>query len=81
MSDTPRTDAIIPEHLFIVTDADFMALVNLARQLERDRAELLEALKEIAAIEDRMYGGDWDEIEDARKIARAAIAKAEKEPT
>jgi hypothetical protein len=41
--------------------------------------DLLEALKVIAAIEDRFNGGDWDEIEDARKIARAAIAKAEVE--
>jgi hypothetical protein len=39
--------------------------------------DLLAALKQIAAIEDKMNGGDWDEIEDARQIAQAAIAKAE----
>jgi hypothetical protein len=38
--------------------------------------DLLEALTKIAAIEDLMYGGDWDEIEQARQIARAAISKA-----
>lgn len=38
--------------------------------------DLLEALHAIAAIEDRMHGGDWEEIELAREIVRAAIAKA-----
>jgi hypothetical protein len=39
--------------------------------------ELLEALKQISAIEDLEWGGDWEEIEQAREIANAAIAKAE----
>ncbi len=34
----------------------------------------LEALTRIAAIENKMSGGDWDEIEEARAIARAALA-------
>lgn len=38
--------------------------------------ELLEALKKISAIENQMYGADWEEIEEARDIADAAIAKA-----
>jgi hypothetical protein len=47
----------------------------------RDAAEvqrLREALTKIAAIEDKMFGSDWEEIEEARQIARAAI-KGEKE--
>jgi hypothetical protein len=47
------------------------------RRLHALNAELLEALKKIAAIEDQMYGPDWEEIEEARDIASAAIAKAE----
>jgi hypothetical protein len=40
--------------------------------LERDK-KLVEALKAVAAVEDKMYGGDWDEIEEARNIACAAL--------
>ncbi len=39
--------------------------------------ELLDALKQIADIQNKDWGGDWDEIEEARLIACAAIAKAE----
>jgi hypothetical protein len=46
---------------------------------EKDAA-LLEALRKIAAIENKMYGGDWDEIEEARSIASIAILAANKEP-
>ena len=46
------------------------------RRLHEVNTELLEALKEIVSIEDQMYGSDWVEIEQARSIARAAIAKA-----
>ena len=38
---------------------------------------MYEALRKIAAIEDKMVVSDWEEIEEARGIARAAIAKAE----
>lgn len=31
------------------------------------------ALKAIAAIEDKLDGGDWDEIEQARQIANDAL--------
>jgi hypothetical protein len=37
---------------------------------------LREALERIAAIEDKMVGPDWEEIEEARSIARAALASA-----
>jgi hypothetical protein len=30
-----------------------------------------EALEKIAAIEDKMYGGDWDEIEATTRAADA----------
>ena len=44
--------------------------------LKEQRDELLEALKKISAIENKDYGPDWEEIEEARDIADAAIAKA-----
>ena len=44
----------------------------------RDSAPLMfDALVKIAAIPNAMDGGDWDEIEEARNIAHAAIAKAQ----
>jgi hypothetical protein len=49
------------------------------RRLEAVNAQLLEALKKIAAIENQMYGLDWEEIDEARGIARAAIAAAKGE--
>jgi hypothetical protein len=45
-------------------------IAELEQQLEQAR----KALSDIAAIEDKMFGGDWDEIEQARAIARADIA-------
>jgi hypothetical protein len=51
-----------------------------ACSLARSRiAELEGALAKISAIEDRMFGLDWDEIEEARTIARAAL-KEKSEP-
>lgn len=52
---------------------------SAAMKIERHRDELLAALKKISAIEDQMYGADWDEIEQARSIANSAIDKAEKQ--
>jgi hypothetical protein len=46
-------------------------------QLAEQRAELLGALKKINAIPNKDIGGDWEEIEEARDIATAAIAKCE----
>ena len=41
--------------------------------------ELIDALRRIASIENRDNCGDWDEIIEAREIAKMAIAKAEAE--
>jgi hypothetical protein len=57
---------------------------NTAAPASQERADagkdaaLLEALRKIAAIENKMYGGDWDEIEEARSIASIAILAANK---
>ena len=48
---------------------------NLVR-LHRDLAAAREALQKIAAIENKMYGPDWDEIQEARVIAINALAAA-----
>ena len=41
--------------------------------------ELLDALRRIASIENKYNCGDWDEITEAREIAKKAIAKHEAE--
>lgn len=41
----------------------------------KERDELVAALKQIAAIVNQTSGGDWDEIEMAREIARAILSK------
>jgi hypothetical protein len=41
--------------------------------------ELLEALRQIAKIGNQPYGTDYEEIDEAREIAQAAITKAEGE--
>ena len=45
--------------------------------VEAQRDALLEALKKIAAIENKPVGLDWEEIEEARGIATAAIQAVE----
>lgn len=45
-------------------------------QLVERVKELEVALRKISAIEDQMYGPDWEEIEEARGIADAALSKA-----
>lgn len=47
--------------------ADYKALTAAAQQA-------LEALTKIAAIENQMYGPDWEEIDEAREIAVKALA-------
>jgi len=42
--------------------------------------EMAKALGQILAIPNAEYGGDWDEIEVAREIARAALEKAKTPP-
>lgn len=36
-----------------------------------------EALRKIAAIENKEYGSDWEEIDEARDIANEALRRAE----
>lgn len=45
-------------------------------KLDALNKELVEALKKISAIEEQMYGPDWEEIQEAKRIAVAALAKA-----
>ena len=54
------------------------AIAGCAR-LSAQRDALLEALRKIAAIGNKMWGTDWEEIDEAREIARAAIAKTEEQ--
>lgn len=56
-----------------ISRAERDQLVALARDGMR-ACDLHTALKRIAAIEDNMFGGDWDEIEEARNIAVDALA-------
>lgn len=50
---------------------------EIAAEADATIAQLLAALERIAAIEDKMVGPeDWDEIDEAREIARIAIAAA-----
>ena len=51
------------------------------QRAEAQRDALLEALRKIAAIENKMVGSDWEEIEEARDTARAAIKALEGENT
>lgn len=57
---------------FVIDTTDVLKLVALAASHQR----LKEALERIAAIEDRMVGGDWEEIEEARGIAREVLKDA-----
>ena len=59
-------------------NAQFIAACNPAaiRALLADLDAVRGALKKIAAIQNQMFGQDWDEIEDAREIARAALKGA-----
>ena len=59
--------AVRPQDGSHVRASDYDALAAYAERLR-------EALRRIAAIEDRLNGGDWDEIRDARDIANAALA-------
>ena len=58
------------------TDAHVIPLVMAAdyARLEQECERLRNALEKIAAIEDRYNCGDWDEIEEAREIATAALS-------
>lgn len=47
--------------------------LTVLRRLDRYRA----ALQHIVQITDKTYGGDWDEIEEARSIARDVLREEE----
>ena len=50
---------------------------NDLRALLADLEAMRAALGKVAAIQNQMFCQDWDEIEDAREIARAALKGAE----
>lgn len=52
---------------FILSSYDYVVF-------ERNKAT--DALREILAIEDEMFGGDWEEITKARAIAAAALGES-----
>lgn len=52
---------------------------KIIEEQQRRIRMLEEALKKIAAIQDKTDGGDWDEIEEARKIAAAALNTTRKD--
>lgn len=74
MSHTPRTDDASDRcsicGLIVVVPSEM-------KKLEHEHADLLDALKRIAALPNLLTGCDWGEIAEARGIARTAIAKAE----
>lgn len=43
--------------------------------LHSEYEKVVAALRTISAIENQMVGGDWDEIEEARAIARQALGE------
>lgn len=53
--------------------ASHFMLTDTCHHFQARAERLAGALREIEAIEDEMEGGDWDEIEAARKIATAAL--------
>jgi sugar phosphate isomerase/epimerase len=56
-----------------------MKTLDLAEEniaLQDEVRALREGMQRIASIEDKMVGGDWDEIEEARAIAREALGGA-----
>lgn len=50
---------------------------EIIASLQATNAKMRQALERIAAIENRHHGGDWDEIEEAREIARQALKETE----
>ena len=53
--------------------------IDKIEHLRAENACLREALVAIAKIKNELYGPDWQEIEKARKIARAAIREGGKD--
>lgn len=61
----------------IAADGSLIASVNVFAEEEAAllaaAPDLFAALQKIAAIENREFGPDWEEIEEARQIANDAI--------
>lgn len=57
--------------------SEILRAASAILSLIAERDALLEALEKISQIENKDFGSDWEEIEEARSIARAAITKAE----
>lgn len=49
---------------------------DMLKQAESELERMREALERISAIENKTTGGDWDEIDEARLIAHAALGGA-----
>lgn len=63
----------IQEVQLVEADLDMAAEID---RLHAINAELVEALKKITAIQNKDFGSDWEEIEEAREIAMTAIEQA-----
>ena len=75
--DWPTWNVRIGRGMITLPPGEDMRVMDANARLIAAAPDLLEALKKIAKIEDKMVGSDWEEIEEARAIARAAVAKAE----
>lgn len=62
------------EQMMQVVDVDEMSAT--IERLTADRNELRNALKDISEIKNNAFGGDWDEIDTARDIAKAALKQS-----
>lgn len=49
------------------------------RRLSNLNAELIQALKNIYAIQNKEFGGEWEEIGEARNIALQALKKTKQQ--
>ena len=58
-------------------DQNHKRISDTALNVWDKKEHLREALEKIKAIENKMDGGDWDEIEEARLIAQSALAGKE----
>lgn len=73
ISSLPGWDSTVGD----ISDLSFKRAQELAKTaletIETQESVLLAALQKIAAIENREFGSDWEEIEEARQIANDAI--------
>lgn len=83
----PANGALTDEQIIqIITDAKIHCVhpsaattLDIARTIlaaAGPDAALVKALEDITAIEDKMVGSDWEEIDEARTIARSALSGA-----